>query len=142
MMPPALLAAIAFLTAAVPTIILVAKIGSPFLRTWLDLHTSAADAEKLKTALANAYAIVAKVADATPGFALDDGLATALGIVAKELEAVKGRPMTAAEKDKARIALLSMHANDAVDGHLGADGDGHLHAVMTHVAERVAPASA
>lgn len=138
-MTPFVTAAIAALAVAIPTLIIIAGVLMPLVRQYVDGHLNAADAAKLKSAVKGAYMIVSKIAEATPGFPLDDGLAKVLEIASRELELARGRPLTPQEIDRARLLALSMHADDGFQGQLGADNGAALRERVTQIVTKRAP---
>lgn len=84
-MNPILLAVIAAVSAAVPTILLLISVGAPQLRAWLKAHVRRQELERLHAAISGAAVVVAAIAKQTPGFTLDDGIAQILAQVSAEV---------------------------------------------------------
>lgn len=114
-MNPMLLAALAALAAAIPTIIFALGVLLPILRPWVKEHVSAMNRERLFRATKGAYVIVAEIARQTAGTTLDDGLAEVLRLVSNEL----GATLTDDQKRLVTHFALSMHADPTVAGNIG-----------------------
>lgn len=95
---------------------------APQLRSWLDNNVSEKDVTALKNALKGAYAVVSAIAEATPGFPLDDGLAKVLELASTEFEAARGRPPTSDETQHMAHVALTLHADTDVPGSLAGKG--------------------
>ncbi len=129
---------LAAVIAALGTLCTLLVVLAPQLRKWLDLHVSEADVDKLKAALKGAYVIVSRIAEATPGFPLDDGIAKVLEIATREFEAARGRTPTEDEKTVMVHMALSMHADRGMDGSLaGKDGKDDIAQVVANLADGV-----
>lgn len=111
-----LLAALAFLGAAIPVTITLLTIGAPFLRTWLQNHVRQQELQRLHNSLRGAAAVVSMVAKETKGFTLDDGIAQILVLSANEV----GRAYVEKYGKEAVAYALALHADDRrKDIHLG-----------------------
>ncbi len=92
---------------------------APKIRKWMDGNVEADDVGAFKSALETAFAVVSAIAEATPGFPLDDGIAKFLEIASKDFEAARGRPPTALEAASIKTVALEMHADPNIHGVLG-----------------------
>lgn len=111
--------AIAVLSAVLALLLPVAAVLATLARKALNEHVSARDAALLVAVVKGAYVIVSKIAEATPNFPLDDGIAKVLEIVAKEFELVRGKPLSTAQKERAKVIALSLHSDKQKPGGLG-----------------------
>lgn len=118
-MPPWILAAIAALSAAIPTLIALLVLVAPTMRRWLAANVDKATRERLFLATRGAFFIVADIASKTPGFLLDDGIAKVLEIVSSEIKATLGRDPSAEELRAARHIAVTMSADPNMPGNLG-----------------------
>ncbi len=118
-LPASVLAALAFVGAALAAFVLAWRMASPVIRATLKQRISEADRAKLHAAVKGAFDVVSAGAKLTPGRDVLDGLAEALDIVAADIYATLGRSLTSGEREQARLQLLARHASETVPGVLG-----------------------
>jgi hypothetical protein len=117
-LPPAVLIAIAAVTAAIPTIIFLMTIGAPFFRTWLKEHVKKQELERLHNALRGAATVVSAIAKETAGFTLDDGFGQILDLAANEV----GKALLEKYPAEAAAYMGALHADERrPDLKLGTD---------------------
>lgn len=111
-MSPVLFGAIAAAAAVLAALIPIFVVLAPVARRWIDANIERQTALQIRDVVHNAFEIISGLAKVTPTD-LDDAVARLLEIADREFRAIKGRPMTDAERQQARHAALALHAGSA-----------------------------
>lgn len=107
-LPPALLIALAAVSAVIPTVIVLLTLGAPFLRTWLKGHVRKQELQRLHDSLRGAASVVSFVAKETKGFKVDDGIAEILSLASAEV----GKALVEKYGKEAVSYALALHADE------------------------------